>query len=307
LQINPRQVEAFRLIMLRGSVTLASKELEISQPAVSRLLRDFELRVGFPLFERRGNHLVPTPEANLLFAEVERSFTGLREIASFAEKISSQRTGALRVVAFPAMAMGFIPRFVGEFISGRELRQVFLHGMPSHLVFEAVATGQAEVGFAAVPFGRPGLTTEPLAARAVAVLPPRHRLAAQQLITPDHLAGEPFISLDDGSLFGAEIKAALAEVPCETVVTTPLSGIACSLVLAGAGIAVVDPFSASDFEDRGLTIRPFRPAINTRIVTITSARNRLSRVAEEFIASMRVHVAAIDRRFGEAPARRTAR
>lgn len=50
--LNPRQLEAFRLVMQRGSVTGAAAELRISQPAVSRFIRDLEVRSGITLFER---------------------------------------------------------------------------------------------------------------------------------------------------------------------------------------------------------------------------------------------------------------
>lgn len=75
--LNPRQLEAFRLVMQRGSVTGAAAELRISQPAVSRFIRDLEVRSGITLFERTGNHLIPTPEAHLLLVEVERYAFGI--------------------------------------------------------------------------------------------------------------------------------------------------------------------------------------------------------------------------------------
>ncbi|HRK19420.1 MAG TPA: LysR family transcriptional regulator, partial [Hyphomicrobiaceae bacterium] len=59
--LNPRQIEAFRMVMLRGSITAAAQMLNVSQPAVSRLIRDLEVRSGLALFERHGNHLLPTP------------------------------------------------------------------------------------------------------------------------------------------------------------------------------------------------------------------------------------------------------
>lgn len=299
MQINPRQVEAFRLVMLRGSVTLASQELNISQPAVSRLLRDFELRIGFPLFERRGNHLAPTPEAALLLAEVERSFTGLREIANFAANLNGRRTGALRIVALPAMATRFIPRIVSDFAANRELQHVYLHGMPSHLVVDAVVSGQAEVGLAAAPVGRPALKVEPIAARAVVMMPAGHVLATRKFVAPGDLAGERFISISDGSIFGARINSVLGSVARKIVATTPLCEIACSLVQAGTGIAVVDPFSANGFQNKNTVIRPFRPAIDTGVVIVTSALNRLSLIAEEFIAVVRDQVAMLDRAVGK--------
>ena len=52
-RINSRQVEAFRAMMLTGSVTEAAKLMAVTQPAVSRLLRDFQALLKMELFERR--------------------------------------------------------------------------------------------------------------------------------------------------------------------------------------------------------------------------------------------------------------
>ena len=76
-RINPRQVEAFRATMLSGGVTEAAKLMAVTQPAVSRLLRDFQALLKMELFERRGTGLVPTAAAIALYTEVERSFVGV--------------------------------------------------------------------------------------------------------------------------------------------------------------------------------------------------------------------------------------
>ncbi|MGB5839392.1 MAG: LysR family transcriptional regulator, partial [Brucella anthropi] len=41
--MNLRQVEAFRTVMLTGKMTAAAELMSITQPAVSRLIRDFEI------------------------------------------------------------------------------------------------------------------------------------------------------------------------------------------------------------------------------------------------------------------------
>ena len=63
--LNPRQIEVFRWTMSHGTATAAAMELGISQPAASRMLSELEEACGFVLFERRGNQLIPTPEAAL--------------------------------------------------------------------------------------------------------------------------------------------------------------------------------------------------------------------------------------------------
>ena len=72
-RINPRQVEAFRAVMLTGSVTAAANLMAVTQPAVSRLLRDLQELLRLQLFEKRGTGLVPTAAAMALFTEVERN------------------------------------------------------------------------------------------------------------------------------------------------------------------------------------------------------------------------------------------
>jgi DNA-binding transcriptional LysR family regulator len=96
MRINARQVEAFRAVMVTGSMTSAAELLGVSQPAVSRLIRDFELAVTFRLFARRGNQIAPTPEAVSLLSEVERAFVGLARIAEHATAIRSQRSAGAR-------------------------------------------------------------------------------------------------------------------------------------------------------------------------------------------------------------------
>jgi len=66
--LNPRQVEAFRTVMLTGSVTSAATMMHVTQPAVSRLIRDLQFTLKLALFDRRGNRLEPTAEAHHLFA-----------------------------------------------------------------------------------------------------------------------------------------------------------------------------------------------------------------------------------------------
>jgi DNA-binding transcriptional LysR family regulator len=292
VQLNPRQIEAFRLVMLRGSITGAAAELKTSQPAVSRFIRDLEVRSGIKLFERTGNHLVPTPEAHLLLVEVERYAYGIQAVSTFAQELRNRRRGMLRVVALPAMAMSFLPRFVASFIKGRSLGSVHVHGMPSHLVLEAVAAGQADIGLAAAPPDRPGLKFEPLHSRAVLVVPKGHRLARRSHVAANDLGGERFISLAEPTIFTAQIQTTLADVLRETVVTTPLSGIACSLVAAGTGVALVDPFSASEYEGRDIVAIPFEPPIGIRIAIVTPAHRRLSALSQEFIEAFRAHVTA---------------
>jgi DNA-binding transcriptional LysR family regulator len=292
--INIRQVEAFRAVMLTGSMTAASELLGITQPAVSRLVRDFEIAAGLSLFERRGNQITPTPDAAALLAEVERSFAALSRIANAAQEIRAQAAGSLRIVALPALASGALPRFLGRFLRDRPQVHAAVLGMPSHLVVEAVAAGQAEFGYAAGPLERPGFIVSPIPSAAVVAIPAGHRLANRPVIQPNDFANERLIGIASGTLLRSRIDTALADVNYSTFIESPLSYSACALVAEGAGISIVDVFAAAEFIDRGVVVRPFEPRIETGIVHLRLRQRPLTPLAQSFIEGFAAHLSEIN-------------
>ncbi|WP_179221579.1 LysR substrate-binding domain-containing protein [Inquilinus limosus] len=261
MRITQRQVEAFRAVMLAGSMTAAAELLFVSQPAVTRLIRDFEAETGLTLFERRGTHLQPTRAAVALAEEVERSFVGLGSIAAFADGLKHATLGTLRIAAIPTLADGLLARFLVDFMKTRPGVRVSLASMTSDLVIEAVAGGGVDLGYAGATISRSGFVVHPTPLAAVAVLPTGHRLAERDCIRPGDLVNETFVSLRPGSLFAALVDVALDGIPRTVAFTARTSHAVCSMVAAGAGIALVDPMAAYEQAGRSLVVRPFEPSI----------------------------------------------
>ena len=107
--LSQRSLEAFRCVMRAGTVSAAADEMAISQPAVSRLIRDLEERLQLPLFSRRGGRVVATREAHELWTEVERSFVGLGQIERAATQIRQGYRATLTIAAAPAIASSVMP------------------------------------------------------------------------------------------------------------------------------------------------------------------------------------------------------
>lgn len=288
--LNPRQVEAFRAVMTTGSVTSAATMMHVTQPAVSRLIRDLELSLRLALFERRGNRLEPTAEAAHLFAEVERTFVGLSRISQFAEELRTRRAGSLRIAGMPALTCGFLTRHVGRFVARRPEVAVTLHGLPSHLIADGVAGGRYDLGIAEASVERPGLTIETLPVKAVAALPEGDPLTKRDTLGPKDFEDRSFVSLGPATLFRSRVDAVLAGVRRRQLIETQLSEIACVLIAEKVGLALVDPFSASEFVGRGVVFRPFRPDIFFDAAILVPTARPLSSLASEFLDTFRAAV-----------------
>ncbi|SHH53286.1 LysR substrate-binding domain-containing protein [Bradyrhizobium erythrophlei] len=289
VRINSRQVEAFRAMMLTGSVTDAAKLMAVTQPAVSRLLRDFQALLKMELFERRGSGLAPTASATALYMEVERSFVGLERIAAAAEEIRGRRTGTLRIAALPALSNGYLPRLAGGFLKERPNLNLSFFGVISPLVIDWVLNNQCDIGFAEVPIAHSGLPSVRLPALPrVAVLPAGHRLAAKATLEPRDFEGEAFVSLSAGSTSRHLIDQAFNRDDVRRVlrVEANLSEIMCGMVSSGLGVAICDPFTAQEFEGRGVVVRRFLPRIDFEFAAVFPAQRSPSPVALDLVEVM---------------------
>jgi len=286
MRLQSRQVEAFRALMLTSSTVRAAESLHVSQPAVSRLVRDLQEALGLALFERRGTRLVPTSEAIALYAEVERSFVGLDRIAQAARDLRERRAGVLRVAAMPALCNGVLPRFVGLFLKEHEHVDFAIEGLISSAVLDRVVNEQVELGFAAAPIEHAAVAHRKLpAVPYVAVVPPGHRLARRRVLRPADFAGEPFIRLGPTTPSRFRIDDVFSRHGIERAirVETPLSEIACALVASGVGVSIVDPFTAREYSTHGVVARAFEPTLQFQVTALYPAHRSPSPVAREFI------------------------
>ena len=248
--LNLRHIEAFRAVMLTGSVVGAARLMSVTQPGVSRTIGLMELRIGYPLFERRGRRLVPTPEADALYREIEHLYGSIERIGQVAQDIRFQRAGALRIATLPALAQWLVPRGITRFLASRPNVTVFVQSLPSRQIAELVSTRQFDVGVVELPVSRPAIEIEPFEpVQSMAVMPASHRLASKGKISLKDLDGERMVLLSQHSYVRYQIDDAFSTlgVAPNVVLETPSSSIACALVAAGAGVTLVSKWTAVPF------------------------------------------------------------
>lgn len=297
--LNLRQIEAFASVMRTGSVVGAAQVMNVTQPAVSRAVSLLELRIGYKLFERRGRRLVPTPEGEGLFREIEPIYGSLDRIAQATQDIRFQRTGALRIATLPALSQWVVPRAIASFLSTRPNVSIFVQSLPSRQIAELVATRQCDIGVVELPLSRAGIATEPLEpALTMAVIPANHRLAAKRQLSLKDLAGERMILLSQHSFVRYHIEDAFSQlgVAPQVVIETPNSLIACSLVAAGAGITLVPRWAAEPFSGPDVSVRPVKEQLSSRCAVIYPDPGARLALAVGFATHLREELRRIGKR-----------
>jgi DNA-binding transcriptional LysR family regulator len=289
VQLNPRQIEAFRAVMLTGSMTVAADLLKITQPAVSRLVKDLENDLNFRLFRRDGNRLIPTQEGTILFAEVDRFYVGMDRIAKIATDLRQTRAGSLRIAAISSLSLSCMTEAIRLFNAERPAVRVSLESHNSLSILELVAGRHFDIGFALVGGEFPGVSLTALPpAEAVCILPVGHALSNKEIIAPDDLEGLPFISLGKNSPFRLKIDQMFeaAGVVRQEFVETSLAATVVAMVASAMGVSIVDPFSATIFANGRTVIRPFRPRLTSDVFAVTPIHHN-SRLSNEFLRIVR--------------------
>jgi DNA-binding transcriptional LysR family regulator len=283
--LNFRQLEAFRAVMLAGSMTKAGQIMNISQPAVTRLIRDLEHDLRLPLFHRHGAQIAPTDEGQRLYREVQRHFAGTERIRDAARSIRESSAGYLHIGAMPNLSVSCLPEAVGTFLREFPQAVVSVHPDNSLDLVEMISHGQLDVAFAVVPEDRRDIDHDPFpVSEAVCVMPPGHRLAAKPFVSVGDLDGEDFVSLGLRSVLRMQVNAAMlaAGVRPRVRLETVHSPTVISYVRQGAGIAVIDPFAAMGPGAGELVVKRFVPAISLRFSAVYREMKERSPLALAF-------------------------
>lgn len=284
-----RQVEIFKAIMDAGSITEAANTLRISQPAVSKALKQLEAELGLRLFDRTTKGIAATEEARLLYTEVERTYFGMQNLTRFAASLGHRRQGRIVVSTIPALGIAWLPTVVARFSEAHPDVTISLHSSNSVDAARLVGSGEIDLGIAQLRSEEYNLSRRKLFdLEGVIALPAGHRLARKPFVEAADLAGETVIALGPEDEFRRKLGQALeaAGQHPRTVIDASLGLTICALVAAGCGVGIVDS-EAARMPGTGLVFRSFRPAIYVPIFLFRQRGRPTGRLVEAFSAILK--------------------
>jgi DNA-binding transcriptional LysR family regulator len=287
--MNARQLEVFRAIMRSASMTAAAQSLNVSQPAISKVLRHFEDQLGYALFERVNGRLLPTTEARLLFDDADRVFREIEAVRQLAVRIREKRMGMLRIGASAPPTFGVLPAAIDRFQARHPEVKIVLLTLPAQDLTGKIEVGEVDLGLTVSTLQARSLQAEVLGTtEIVAVLPKGSPLAKRTSIGPTDLVGHRLISYGSHADVGPLLDEAFAAASLkrELSIEVALSVSAAPLVRAGLGIALVDGLMTwSEFA--GLVVRPFLPRIPMSLSLVTDSSRPSSRLVRAFAQDIR--------------------
>jgi DNA-binding transcriptional LysR family regulator len=280
-----RHIEVFHAIMQVGTISGAAQVLHISQPAVTKVLQHAELQLGMPLFERVRGKLYPKPEAHRLFVETEKLNRDLQGIRRLAASLKSRAVETVRLVSTPTVAISVLPRAMTSWRRDFPETRCELSTHHTSEIVNTLRLGEADLALSLQDPRHPGIVAEPIAQGLLTVMAPAGTWTADECgkpISPAELSGE-LIGLADRDPLGEMVVAACEAQDVQPVFHTVVQTyqIARSLVEAGAGTAVLDPFTAASAAPSRVQCRVWEPSVPVQLYLLTASHAPLSHGARE--------------------------
>lgn len=260
--MNIKALRAFRAVVTEGSVIAASRALNLSQPAVSRLLALLEAELRLTLFHRVRRRLVLTDEGRAFLREAGRILANLDEIPRIADEIRASRVKRLRVVSMPRAALSVVCPAVARIAREHPDIEVSLDLRTRRDLELWIGGKEYDIGFGNVPVLHHSVRSVPLVrARLEMLLPADHPLAERDRLTVEDLAGEEIIAQFPGLLLRKQMDELFhaCEMHIPYRLQTSSSQMASHLVANGAGMTIIDRLSAATIDPRKVVLRRLDP------------------------------------------------
>lgn len=279
------QLNAFKAVVECQTVTAAAERLSLSQPAVSRLISGLEQRIGFQLFQRKGNRLEMSSEGEAFYLEVAKVFDAVSGLAQSACSIRSRHFGSLNIAAMPLLSNAFLPRTLATFLKQSSKMKIGFKTYRSEEVVHRIQSQTTDIGFAFVDQHLAGVKAQKVQCECVCLIPASSPLAHRSVIDLYDISGQVLIRHERDTT-QRRIDALLRRYDLSTIeqIEVSLASSAAVLVSEGVGIAITDPFTAHMQVEHGkVVMRPLAFSLPFEFDILYPALKPIHRHAEQFI------------------------
>ena len=212
--LSIRQLEYLIAVSTEASWAEAAAVVGVSPSALSQGLSELECRIGVPLFDREGRRRILRASAAPVLAHARQVVALTGDLAAWAERTRTGRTGELRVGMIDAAAVGHYPETLRRFRDDHPDLHLTLRVAPSGELLDELEAGDLDLAVVVEGRTRPGVASEPLLEEPLAVFTPTRGLPR----SVDDWG--PWVLFAEGSHTRAIAEAALRRLGASTTIVT---------------------------------------------------------------------------------------
>lgn len=249
MALNLHHLRVFAAVAEQRGFSRAAAALHISQPAVSKAVRQLERRIGVPLLERAGRGSRLTAAGEQLAARARELFAVETVAEEELRALRGLEAGSLRVGASTTVATYLLPPILARFHDAHPAIVLRVVSANTRAITRALLERRLDVALVEGPVEHPRIRARRWRSdELVLIAPPDHRLASRRNVDAHELATERFVVREPGSGTRVVAERALAKSGVRPAVGLQLGSTEAvkQAVAAGLGLAIVSRYAAED-------------------------------------------------------------
>src|SRR5216117_913450 len=195
--VELRHLRYFVAVAEMENVSRAALKLHVSQPALSRQVRDLEEELGFSLLERSAKSVRLTEAGRVFLTEARAVLERAEGAVKAAREVATGERGELHVGYAPSLTARILPPALRAFQAELPNVRVKLHDFSTEEMLAGLREGKLQIAFVVrlTPAMLRGLRFEELARDPICLaVAPKHPLAGRRAVTLAEVAREPLIT-----------------------------------------------------------------------------------------------------------------
>jgi LysR family transcriptional regulator, benzoate and cis,cis-muconate-responsive activator of ben and cat genes len=292
-----RHLRYFVAVAEAENVSRAALKLHVSQPAVSRQVRDLEEELGFPLLARSAKSVRLTEAGRVFLAESRAVLQRAADGVKAARAVATGSRGELHVGYAPTLTARMLPPALRAFQAAMPEVCVKLHDWSTEEMLAGLREGNLQLAFTVCPgtAALRGLHFEELMREPLRLaVAPAHPLARRRVLPLADVVREPFIAYHrkDYPDYHELLAAVFGPVGRLPRIAEEHDGVSSlvSAIAAGNGVAIV-PDSMKCLAGVRLKFVPISPDPGPLVIGVILPRAGTGPAARGFLDHMRAAAA----------------
>ncbi|KIQ33290.1 LysR family transcriptional regulator [Variovorax paradoxus] len=293
-EVSLQQLRALAAVAESGSFTLAAESLQLTQPAISHLVKRMEEQLGQPLIVR-GRRIQLTSAGQVMVETAVRALRLIDESVGACRSQSQLREGRVVLAVGHLTAGALLPPMLGRFSQKHPTLATTLLDSTAEQMISRILSQEADLGFGSdIGQKHSELATEPLFTERMALfVRDDHPLAQRVVVDAKHLDALPFIHVNpDANIWRAVSRqlSSVANVYPHVVHHVSMLSTAFGLIQADAGVALLPRYVEVLMPGNLRAVAVTRPTLEYPVVAVRLAKHPLSPAALAFLAMARQHM-----------------
>ena len=209
---NLNQLRIFEAVAQSRSFTRAAELVHLTQPGISKHIKQMEEHYGVPLFDRLGKKVALTQAGEILLEATQDIMASLNAAEQRIEELKDLRGGKLILGASFPIGIYILPRMLVGFRNEYPAVEITLDIATGKAIVARILANKLELGLVSQEVHDPRLLAEKfMTDELIAIAPRNHQWASKHRIGPQDLFGETFLVAARGAGTRAVVEERLKE------------------------------------------------------------------------------------------------